>query len=525
MRLGHVALLAVVLAAAVDVRPATAAPGWECLRGDGRACSAADLADSALRQILVMPAGYTEAEREAFWEDLELLIADASNLGSVWSTQKKDQILYVGYFTGGGALGTPEATFGGAVLPHPVRDYALTLSLDAVISKVNEIRASEIPELRPMGVAILFNDSTHHGADNASPPSFLFASSSYGVARLTRGDLRGGGIASHALAHAALNFLDEYVEDGFENLSIRTLDALNPLLVLVLVLDASRHGRLRAATGRLGAYDYNFSEILANNGNDNIATSPLPSTVTSPISEPASFPYEGGMFFGRGTFHAAGNNLMNSDHVMRADDDGFAFAHSASQQQLIDAAFGAPPSRANDRLRNAGPKNGWPGELGPTSIVLMFDGDKNHQFHRTKHYVVQVGWYERVWTTCGQGSRLHACAIRRWRTAQKTVQPTAGTIDLKASSFYGLSNFVQSVLCDLGVTELPQPNGPEFRLCERLLGDVAADVLPTFRFRTPYEETTVPTSQWFTTYYWRFSTDNGHAASGWTGWSSFYRSF
>lgn len=519
MRRGHVALLTVVLAAAVDVRPATAEPGWECWRGDSRACSAADLADSAFRQILVMPTGYAETEREAFWGDFELLVADASNVGSVWSTQKKDRILYVGYFVGGGALGTPESTFGGAVLPHPVRDYALTLSLDAVIAKVNEIKASEIPELRPMGVAILFNDSSHHGADNASPPSFV--GKAYGVARLTRGDLQGGYITSHELAHAALNFLDEYVEDGFENLSIRTLDALTPLLLQ----DASRHGRPRAVSDRLGAYDYNLSEILANNGNDNIATSPLPSTVTSPISEPVSFPYEGGMLFGRGTFHAAGNNLMNSDHVMRADDDGFAFAHSASQQQLIDTAFGASPSRANDRLRNAGPKHGWPGTLGSTSTVLMFDGDKNHQFHPTQRYVVQVGWYERVWTICGQGSRLHACATRQWRTAQKTVQPTAGTIDLKASSLYGLANLVQLLLCDLGVMEVPQPNGPDFRLCERLLGDVDVDFLPTFTFRTPYEETTVPTTQWFTTYYWRFSTDNGYAASGWTGWSSFYRSF
>jgi hypothetical protein len=511
----HVALLAVVLTAAVHVRPATAEPDWECRRGDGRACSSTDLANSVFRQILVMPTGYVEAERRAFSSDLELLVAAASNAGSVWSTQKKGQILYIGYFVGGGALGTPESTFGGAVLPHPVRDYALTLSHDAVIAKVDQIRASEIPELRPMGVAILFNDSSHHGADNASPPSLV--NKSYGVARLTRGDLQGGYIASHGLAHAALNFLDEYVEDGFEHLSIRTLDVLTPLLLP----DASRHGRPRA----VGAYDYNLSEILANNGNDNIATSPAPSTVTSPISEPVSFPYEGGMFFGRGTFHAAGDNLMNSDHVMRADDDGFAFAHSASQQQLIDAAFGAPASRANDRLRNAGPRDGWPVALGSTSTVLMFDGDKNHQFHPTQRYIVQVGWYERVWATCGRGSRLYACATRQWRTAQQTVVPSARAINLKSTSLYGLANVVQLLLCDLGVMEVSPPNGPELRLCERLLGDVAVDFPPTFTFRAPYEEATVPTTQQFTTYYWRFSTDNGYAESGWTGWSSFYRSF
>jgi hypothetical protein len=41
----------------------------------------------------------------------------------------------------------------------------------------------------------------------------------------------------------------------------------------------------------------------------------------------------------------------------------------------------------------------------------------------------------------------------------------------------------------------------------------------------PYEETDVPASQWFTTYWWRFKTWNGSAWSNNTGWSSFYRSF
>ena len=91
---------------------------------------------------------------------------------------------------------------------------------------------------------------------------------------------------------------------------------------------------------------------------------------------------------------------------------------------------------------------------------------------------------------------------------ERRSQPTAGTINLKASSLYGLANVLQLLLCDLGVIEVPQPNRPALRVCERALGNVAVDFLPTFTFRTPYEETTVPTSQRFTTYYWQFSTDN-----------------
>ncbi len=40
-----------------------------------------------------------------------------------------------------------------------------------------------------------------------------------------------------------------------------------------------------------------------------------------------------------------------------------------------------------------------------------------------------------------------------------------------------------------------------------------------------YQDVSVPASQWFTTYWWRFGTWSGGAGSGFTGWSSFYRSF
>ncbi|MCU1281207.1 MAG: hypothetical protein JWM53_4753, partial [bacterium] len=43
-------------------------------------------------------------------------------------------------------------------------------------------------------------------------------------------------------------------------------------------------------------------------------------------------------------------------------------------------------------------------------------------------------------------------------------------------------------------------------------------------FAVPYQDVEVPASQWLTTYWWRFSSNNGYVQSGWTGWSSFYRS-
>lgn len=494
-------------------------PTWQCKRWDLSVCPSSELANPAYRHILIMPSGYTEEDRSAFWTDFDTIVTAMSNSGTTWSTVKRDRIRYIGYFTGGGALGTPEAAFGGAVMAHPIRDYALTLNLDAVKAKVDEIRLNVLPSLRPMGVLTILNDFQADITANASPPSFL--GGSYGIAKMNREDLKNGYIATHELGHAALNFLDEYVEGGMENLNIRSIDAATPLVLF----DGTWPGFVRAISDLFGVYDYNLSEILANNGNVNVATSSVPSTVYSPISAPQQFAYEGGMFFGRGTFHMAGNNLMNGSRVQRGPDDTFAYAHSGSQWALINTAFGDNPYRANDRLRTAGPKDGWWGELGGTTVVMMFDGDKRNHFHATQHYVVQVGWWERVWFTSWWGPFPYPDYRDEWRTAQKNVTPGNRKIELKATSLYGLANLTQSVLCGVGVTEVPKPDGGKFKLCDTPLSQIASAFLPTFSFATPYTEATVPASQWFTNYWWRFATWNGYTYSGWTGWSNFYRSF
>jgi hypothetical protein len=403
-------------------------------------------------------------------------------------------------------------------MAHPIRDYALTLSLEKVKQKVAEIKSSTLSNLKPMGVQVILNSFQDNITANAAPPSFL--GGSYGIAKMNRLDLASGYIGTHELAHAALNFVDEYVETGLENLNIRSVDIATPLILF----NNSWSGFVRAINDLFGIYDYNISEILAANGNHNVAISSVPSTVYSPISAPQSYPYEGGMFFGKGTFHAAGKNLMNSDRNNPGPQNGFAYAHSGAQWMLINTAFGDAPYRANDRLKTAGPTDGWWGELGSSTVVMMYDGDKNNHFHRTQSYQVQVGWWERVWFTNWWGPFPYPDYRDEWRTAQKTVWPQQRKIDLKATSLYGLMNVTQSVLCGVGVTEVPKPDGGVFKLCETPLSNVASAFLPTFVFRTPYEETTVPASQWWTTYWWRFAAANGHTTSGWTGWSSFYRS-
>lgn len=496
-------------------------PKWKCKTGTGAVCSKADMANPNYRHILFMSSGYTDAEGWDFWGDFDTFIDRMSNSGNVWSTQKKYQIMYIGYFTGGGALNTPEATFHGAVLAHPIRDYALSASNQEVISKVSSLKATEFPNMRPMGVQLILNSFQDNITANAAPPNFLFNDFRYGVAKMNREDLKSGYIASHELGHAAMNFLDEYVETGLENVNIRSFDVATPLVLF----DGSWSGFIDAISDLFGVYDYNISEILAGNGNGNITLSANPSTVYSPISAAQQYPFEGGFFTGRGTFHAAGDNLMNSNHVVRGDGDRFAYAHSGAQQMLINTAFGDAAYRANDRLRTAGPKDGWPLELGGSTTVMMYDGDKRNAWHKTNEYVVQVGWWERNWKTCWWGPFPYACYTDNWKTAQKSVAPKHHSVDLKASSLYGLANLAQGLLCGVGVTEIPKPDGTPFKLCEQQLSNIASAFLPTFKFYTPYEETTVPASQWFTTYWWRFATHNGTTYSGWTGWSEFYRSF
>lgn len=464
---------------------------WRCQWWDGRNCTSSDLSDPSLRHIVILSSGYPDGSDETFWSDFRMMIDRMSSdqAENAWSVQKRDRILYIGAYTGGGPLGSETATFRAHIIEDPVGVPTLAARDDEVYRFVEEAQM-QMPWLRPLGTAVLclFGGEV---APNSAPPNFLFANANYGVARMSSGHILSGNyIPTHEMAHAALNFLDEYVEPGFENISIEQLEVLAPRLVF---------GSSELPTG---IYDYNISEILAGNGPENLAVRRDVTTVQTPGRGPQRYEYEGGLFFGRGTFHDAGSNLMNSDYVQRGPRDGFAFAHSRSQQQFIDALFGESAYRANDRLRNAGPRDGWD-QAGASVDLLLYDADKNNSFHKTTSYQVQVGWWEHTWRT-----EIYTVA------AQKRVADLPFRGDLPEEELLRL------VACRAGMTDpTDQLNG--FEVCDRR----NSAFLPTFSFSTPYEETTVPASQRFTRYWWRFRTYNGVQYSGWTGWSSFYRSF
>src|SRR5262249_43362604 len=149
--------------------------------------------------------------------------------GNVWSVQQRDRLLFVGYFIAGGRIGAPHAAFGASIPRHPGRGYAPSLSQQAGYDPIPQNPPHPIYRPRPVPPGRPFNSFQSPVTANAAPPSFV--GKPFGVAKFTRADLndRGAYITTHELAHAGLNFLDEYVEQGFQDLNIRQIDAATPL--------------------------------------------------------------------------------------------------------------------------------------------------------------------------------------------------------------------------------------------------------------------------------------------------------
>jgi hypothetical protein len=162
--------------------------------------------------------------------------------------------------------------------------------------------------------------------------------------------------------------------------------------------------------------------------------------------------------------------------------------------------------------------------MGKKGAVFLFDADKEHRWHPTQKYQVQVGWNERHWETCHLGKMPYPCLKKEWVTVQKEFSPERIEIDIPSSRLAGTARLVQKVACGLGLKTIPV-GGEKFDLCTQSIDEVANAFLPSLRFPAPYQTVEIPIEQLFTTFYWRFRTDNGTWQSGWTGWSKITRSF
>jgi hypothetical protein len=491
-----------------------AEPETLCRLGSGESCSALELSDPVrFPQVLVLPTGFAASEKALFESSFHRMVDGMSQSGSrVFADRYRQRLVYRSFWVPGGALGTPEAAFGGAVIPHPVRSTALTARQEEVIAYVKSL-----PEnVAPRAVMILFNSLDSGVTANASPPSFL--GERFGIAKTTLADIDSQYVPVHELAHAFLNFVDEYIEGGFESVAIQSFDAATSLLLM----NGTGSGARQAWRTMFQIYDLRASEILAANGSENIDTSRVPTRVATEGVESQVFENEGGMFFGKGTWHDEGRNLMGGFSAP-GENDGFAYDHSASQELVIGELFEHPATaaRPNDRIAAAGPRGGWPSALGREAMLLLFDADKNHAAHPTEVYEVQVGFHDLRWARCrGWGGLPYPCLQKEWVTVQKEFPAVRTELSVPASRAFGIVRHVQKLACFFGVKQV----GP-LNLCGLTLGQMAGAFLPTLEFPLPYQEVVVPVPQALTRYHWRFRTRNKTAVSGWTGWSTFIRTF
>jgi hypothetical protein len=492
-----------------------------CMTGERQACAPHHFKNpKKYRQILIFPTGYTHSDYEAFKTDFLRAVGQGEILPeNVFLSRYKKQLIYMGYWIPGGTLGSEDSVFQGSLRPHPIRDnLGLTLNQSFVMKEVERLQHLN-SFLKPWTVAVLFQTDQRNLTISASPPSFL--GMDYGIAKVSSTGLEGPYEFAHELAHSALNFLDEYVEEGFENFNIQLLDSLTSS---ILWNKRDRTSKSWAIGNLIGRYDLRLSEILAANGNENIDITPFPSRVQTPGHQAFSFLYEGGMFFGRGTFHAVGNNLMNSSRVSRGDHDHFAYDHNFSQQQLIEAAFEHPQTafRPNDRIRAVGPSALGRWHWGKTAQVMIYDGDKNHHYFPTQSYEVQVGWYNWDWKFCRKGVAFYPCIKETWKTVEKTFPSERKKIEVEKTALYSFASYLQKRVCSKNLAATQGLSG-DHALCQEDPEDLAQFFLPSLEFPVPYQEVSIPTPLRWSDFHWRFRTNNGTYQSGWTSWSQVSR--
>ncbi len=463
------------------------------------------------RQVLIMPSGYTAEERGKFFTDVEKMIFNMGNLADpVYTSKYREKLIYIVHWLPGGAMGSSTTNFGAKTYDHPTRtDPGLTLKNPQVIAKVQDLRQSTIPSLDPIGVIVLYNLDVEAIA-YASPPTLL--RKKFGIARVTRRDIDEHLTRPmHELAHASLNFLDEYIEPALAGQDISDFNILTPA-----ILPDGSWGSLRDAWESLiGNYEIRFSDILADNGSGNISTRKFPATVTSssPVYTPFKYEFEGGMFFEFGTFHDSGNNVMNNNRIApsfprKPDGDRSAQDHSPSQKSVIDHVFGATGTpRPNDRIRNAGPTVEWLPQFGSNVRLLIFDADKNHRWHPTTKYEVQVGWYE-----------FNVFKLDwEFKSMKREFTPSARTVDLSKTIAAGGAGLLRDVLVFFGVQELSEGG---FNLAAQTVDELLNLSIPSVVWPTPYQDVSVslPVPN---IYYWRFRTHNGTHWSARTEYSAF----
>ena len=491
------------------------------------------------RQVLILATGYAANDYKQFLDDIVKLVSRLGNMPkTVYTSQHRDRIVYLVYWQPGGTFRIGNANYGARISTHPVQKSKKGLVLSNRRLELEGVTgaARVLQTTVPMAVVVLYNYGNNDAAAFSAPS--MVTGQTYGVVRMTRSHLKtdeGVYMTMRRLAHASMQFMDESTQPQLDRFDIHNIDARSRGIGLTDTWDAY----FKKMKNIIGQYDWRISDIIANNGAENVTTRSMPATVYTADHSTTDFTLEGGAFFGKGTWRHTGDNLMNNDrtspnHPIKPTGDRFAFAHSPSQQNTLKTVFEPPQeaSRPNNRLRNSGPLQDSVPVWGSQVRVMLHDGDKNHRWHPTKEYEVQVMWHAKEYETFPAGIKdlitnkdlfVPYVAKATKQTISRRFKNRTRTLNIRNVLLSGGATFMRELLIAHGVTEIPIDNKYIYNIFELSTEEITEGSLPPLLWDAPYQDIPIVAPNVNTTYYWRFRTLNSWGWSGWTSWAQFKR--
>lgn len=495
----HLLLGILFLFATLSVEAESISRELYCSTGDEyglQLCDTSLLQQKGLKQILFLPTGYTLTEKDDFLHFVRFAKNESSNVHP-WETPwspftylHRDKILYIAAWVPGGELESENANFDAKSINNPLRTgNVLNTDRQLILQEFQNIQ-SQFPDINPDSIYVAFN--TPFGTSNATTSGLLEGFEKTGLVNITRNFIIFTFI--HEGGHAFFNWKDEYIESSLENINVRLLDLLSPLIFV----NSNPASVTDGINSLLNIYDMNLSELLYS-GSSNVALSQCPVTVglkdqcgTDVYEEHHNHFETEGAYFGRGIFKDNEYNIM---------DDSGLHTHSRPQKEDISIVFDKASPGPNDQLRNAGPLINLPIGIGKVE-VLAFDNEKHARFHPTTAYDVEVRWEETQLGICYYGLLPYPCSKGdKAKSFRKTFPATPYNIPIVDSSLNSVVSEVVPILCNLL---------PEMEFCKSSVDEIRDSITDSVeQFQAPYQKMTVPMPFIGKNHYWRFRTHNG----------------
>ncbi|PCI45029.1 MAG: hypothetical protein COB51_09420 [Moraxellaceae bacterium] len=514
-----------------------------CKTGDGLVCDDETMDFSDFKMIVTLAAGYqdqTTFETEAEYLRLDTTASDTIERNGVtidnplWSNRYKERLMYITYWEHGGIVAYPDANYGATIYQDPLRlDFFAGISLKSdsglVDAKADELKVL-CPGLAPVTVNVLFeipDDWLVGGTPGATVPVSSNAQlpttarppyevrRHYGLSNIANNSLGFGYIGQHEMGHSVIGWIDEYSEGALTLLSATDFDIFTPLFIFDQGIDV-------VLLSTLGIYPMRVSQIMMSNGVDNISTVPYPGRVDAPAGVQGSEDYlREGAFFARGVFQY--DEVDENDQVVDNIMLGRSHTHSPPQIRVIEHAFGETTARANDRIVNAGPPGGFIFSGSADYDIMIYDEDKNHTFHPTTQYDVEVQWSQIVIVTCRMPSWpywSYLCFDTVDLSVTKSFTPTESLTTLDHNVLTPVGEALLTFFCDI-TDDSFEILGLGF--CETEADELIESLFHSGGSYLPYQRVSIPTPLPLTGYRWRVRTYNGEVYSGWTNQSGLNR--